>query len=58
MRSPLEEGTTVLSFGGPPTFKPSDWEGRWLRESARAGAQGVKGLPIPVSPRGRAPKVR
>ena len=27
-----EEGTTVLSFGGPPTFKPSEWEGRWLQE--------------------------
>jgi quercetin dioxygenase-like cupin family protein len=27
-----EAGTTVLSFGGPPTFEPSEWEGRWLRE--------------------------
>jgi quercetin dioxygenase-like cupin family protein len=27
-----EAGTTVLSFGGPPTFKPSEWEGRWLSE--------------------------
>ena len=27
-----EAGTTVLSFGGPPTFKPSEWEGTWLRE--------------------------
>jgi quercetin dioxygenase-like cupin family protein len=27
-----ETGTTVLSFGGPPTFEPSEWEGRWLRE--------------------------
>jgi len=27
----LEDGTTVLSFGGPPTFEPSAWE--W---SARA----------------------
>jgi hypothetical protein len=25
----LEESTTVLSFGGPPTFKPSEWEYRW-----------------------------
>jgi hypothetical protein len=25
----LEEGTTVLSFGGPPHFKPSEWEYRW-----------------------------
>jgi hypothetical protein len=22
----LEAGTTVLSFGGPPTFEPSGWE--------------------------------
>lgn len=29
----LEPGTTVLSFGGPPTFEPSAWEGRWLSES-------------------------
>ena len=27
-----EAGTTVLSFGGPPTFEPSEWEERWLRE--------------------------
>jgi tetratricopeptide (TPR) repeat protein len=27
-----EAGTTVLSFGGPPTFKPSDWE--WAFRSA------------------------
>src|SRR6185503_4385633 len=27
-----EAGTTVLSFGGPPTFEPSDWEARWLQE--------------------------
>jgi hypothetical protein len=25
----LEAGTTVLSFGGPPHFKPSEWEYRW-----------------------------
>ena len=25
----VEEGTTVLSFGGPPHFKPSEWEYRW-----------------------------
>jgi quercetin dioxygenase-like cupin family protein len=30
----LEAGTTVLSFGGPPTFPPSEWEERWLREHA------------------------
>jgi hypothetical protein len=28
----LEPGTTILSFGGPPTFAPSAWEGRWLEE--------------------------
>ena len=28
----LEAGTTVLSFGGPPTFRPSDWEDRWIEE--------------------------
>lgn len=28
----LEPGTTVLSFGGPPTFEPSEWEGRWIEE--------------------------
>src|SRR5687767_6235303 len=25
----LEPGTTVLSFGGPPTFEPSEWEWRF-----------------------------
>ena len=25
----VEEGTTVLSFGGPPHFRPSEWEYRW-----------------------------
>jgi hypothetical protein len=29
----LEAGTTVLSFGGPPVFEPSEWEGRWLSEA-------------------------
>jgi hypothetical protein len=28
-----EPGTAVLSFGGPPTFTPSEWEGRWLAET-------------------------
>ena len=28
----MEPGTTVLSFGGPPTFRPSDWEDRWIDE--------------------------
>jgi quercetin dioxygenase-like cupin family protein len=31
----LEAGTTILSFGGPPSFTPSEWEGRWLREMGR-----------------------
>jgi len=35
-----EAGTTVLSFGGPPTFEPSEWEGRWLRERAKKSAPG------------------
>ena len=25
-----EPGTTVLSFGGPPTFQPSEWEERFF----------------------------
>ena len=32
-----EAGTTVLSFGGPPTFEPSEWESRWLREHRARG---------------------
>ena len=28
----LEAGTTVLSFGGPPTFEPSGWEGSFRAE--------------------------
>ena len=31
----VQPGTTVLSFGGPPTFQPSEWEGRWLKEMGR-----------------------
>lgn len=27
-----EAGTTVLSFGGPPSFTPSDWEFEWASE--------------------------
>jgi quercetin dioxygenase-like cupin family protein len=27
-----EPATTVLSFGREPSFEPSEWEGRWLRE--------------------------
>jgi hypothetical protein len=30
----LEPGTTVLAFGGPPTFQPSAWEDRF-RAAAR-----------------------
>jgi hypothetical protein len=30
----LEPGTTVLSFGGPRTFKPSPWEYGWRAERA------------------------
>ena len=38
----LEPGTTIMSFGGPPTFEPSEWEGRFLawgraRAAARRG---------------------
>src|SRR3954447_26646582 len=38
----LEPGTTVMSFGGPPTFEPSEWEARFLawgraRAAARRG---------------------
>jgi quercetin dioxygenase-like cupin family protein len=36
-----DPGTTVLSFGGPPTFEPSEWEGRGLRErGAKTSAPG------------------
>ena len=28
----LEPGTTILSFGGPPTFEPSDWEEGWIEK--------------------------
>jgi len=31
----IEPGTTVLSFGGPPTFTPSEWESRWLAGAER-----------------------
>jgi quercetin dioxygenase-like cupin family protein len=26
----LEDGTTVMSFGGPPNFEPSEWEERFV----------------------------
>ena len=35
----VEEGTTVLSFGGPPNFKPSEWEYRWRALRSGAGAE-------------------
>ena len=31
----LEPGTTVLSFGGPPTFEPSEWEWRFKASAQR-----------------------
>lgn len=39
-----EPGTTVLSFGGPPVFKPSAWEwtfrvGKLKKEDPRAGRE-------------------
>lgn len=30
-----EAGTTVLSFGGPPTYTPSEWEQRFVDDAAR-----------------------
>src|SRR3954469_9677103 len=38
----LEPGTTVMSFGGPPTFEPSAWEARFLAWG-RARAAGRRG---------------
>jgi hypothetical protein len=38
----LEPGTTVMSFGGPPTFEPSEWEGRFLAWG-RARAAALRG---------------
>lgn len=35
----LEPGTTVLSFGGPRTFKPSAWEYAWRAEAAADAAE-------------------
>ena len=40
----LEAGTTVLSFGGPPAFEPSEWEGRWLREHRERAKEERPGL--------------
>jgi hypothetical protein len=36
----LEDGTTVLSFGGPPTFTPSAWE--WTFRAAAQRAEPAK----------------
>jgi hypothetical protein len=38
----LEPGTTIMSFGGPPSFEPSEWEERFAawgraRKAAREG---------------------
>jgi hypothetical protein len=49
-----EPDTTVLSFGGPPTFTPSEWEYDWLArsETERAGEILEEGLAAyPGSPR-------
>lgn len=35
----VEAGTTVLSFGGPPTFTPSEWEQRFL-DAAKQSRRG------------------
>jgi tetratricopeptide (TPR) repeat protein len=52
-----EPGTTVLSFGGPPTFKPSAWEWTFrasqLKKTDRAAARALleEGLEAwPTSP--------
>jgi hypothetical protein len=37
----VEENTTVLSFGGPATFKPSEWEYRW--RALRSGVGPAEG---------------
>jgi mannose-6-phosphate isomerase-like protein (cupin superfamily) len=34
-----EAGTTVLSFGGPPTFEPSAWEWTFRAAAARGGGE-------------------
>ena len=56
-----QPGTTVLSFGGPPTFEPSAWEwafpaGPLIRsDPARARELLVEGLDVhPESPTFRA----
>jgi mannose-6-phosphate isomerase-like protein (cupin superfamily) len=49
-----EEETTVLSFGGPPTFKPSEWEYDWRAECEPQNAREIlqEGLMMyPGSPR-------
>jgi hypothetical protein len=49
-----EPDTTVLSFGGPPTFKPSEWEYHWRAVSEPEKAREIleEGLVMhPGSPR-------
>src|SRR5438034_6042920 len=50
----LEAGTTVLSFGGPPTFTPSAWEWSFraaaLRSADPAGAREVLAEGFAVHP--------
>ena len=38
----LEAGTTVLSFGGPPTFTPSAWEWTFRAAAQRADPQAAR----------------
>jgi len=53
----LEPGTTIMSFGGPPTFEPSEWEGRFFawgraRAAARRGdPRGDARMPARGGPR-------
>jgi mannose-6-phosphate isomerase-like protein (cupin superfamily) len=35
----VEPNTTVLSFGGPATFAPSEWETRWLQEAVQVNPE-------------------
>jgi len=38
----LEPGTTVLSFGGPPTFTPSAWEWTFRASAQRADPEAAR----------------
>ena len=50
----LEQGTTVLSFGGPPSFTPSAWEWKFraapLVESDPARARAILDEGLAVHP--------